>query len=84
MVPAQSLIKHTAKLRYVDGAGQEHVEHHSAWTACQAATMAWKRARSVMLSGEAAAFRIEHSQRVVAQGDVIPTTADPFAIPEAA
>lgn len=84
MVPAQSLIKHTAKLRYLDGAGQEHVEHHAAWTACHAATMAWKRARSVMLSGEAVAFRIEHSERVFDQGEAIPTTIDPFAIPDAA
>lgn len=81
MIAAQSLIKHTAKLRYVDHAGQEHVEHHAAWTACRATEMAWKRARSVMLSGEATAFRIEHSERVFADGEVA-LSADPFAIPE--
>jgi hypothetical protein len=63
---AQSLVKHTAKLRWVDAGGWERAERHAAWTAQRATSMAYRRARSLMLSGEAKAYRIEHHEQVVA------------------
>lgn len=79
---AQELIKHTARLRWVDRAGREHAERHSGWTAQEATRLAWRRARSMRLSGEAAAFRIEHHERVMAEGAVIEAANDDFAIPD--
>lgn len=81
MIAAQSLIKHTARLRWVDRAGHGHSERHAAWTARQATAMAWRRARSMMLTGEARAYRIEHHEQVCAEGEVMPSANDPFAIP---
>jgi len=80
---AQSLVKHTARLRWIDRAGEYRDERHAAWTARQATTDAYRRARSMITSGEARAFRIEHVEQVYAQGEVIPAN-DPFAIPAAA
>lgn len=79
---AQELIKHTARLRWVDSAGREHAERHSGWTAQEATRLAWRRARSMRLSGQAAAFRIDHHERVMAEGAVIEAANDDFAIPE--
>lgn len=63
---AQSLIKHTAKLRYIDAEGEERAERHAAWTAQRATTMAYRRARSLIMSGGARAYRIEHHEQVIA------------------
>ena len=79
----QSLVKHTARLRWVDAAGNGHAERHAAWSARQATAMAWKRAKSMMLSGQAMAYRIEHQQRDYDGGNVR-LVDDPFAIPEPA
>lgn len=79
---AQELIKHTARLRWVDSAGREHAERHAAWTAAEATRMAYQRAKSMRLSGEAAAFRIEHHERVMAEGCVVEPANDDFALPE--
>lgn len=78
---AQELIKHTARLRWVDRDGQEHAERHAAWTAAEATRMAYRRAKSMRLSGEAAAFRIEHHERVMTEGEVVTSANDTFAIP---
>lgn len=77
---AQSLIKYTARLRWVDAAGYGHTEHHAHWTARRATEMAWKRARSMMLSGAAKAYRIEHHEPTFEDGSVRPVDC-PFAIP---
>ncbi|WP_309091702.1 hypothetical protein [Phenylobacterium sp.] len=79
---AQELIKHTARLRWVDREGREHAERHVGWTAQEATRLAWRRARSMRLSGEAAAFRIEHHERVTAESCVIEPANDDFALPE--
>ena len=62
---AQSLIKHTATLSWLDSQGEQHRERHAAWTSAEAAQMAWKRARSMRLCGEALTFRIDHRSQVV-------------------
>jgi hypothetical protein len=80
MIAAETLIKHTAKLRWVDAGGRGHAERHAAWTARIATTSAYRRARSMMLTGEARAFRIEHHEQVFADGEVVPFP-DPLAIP---
>jgi hypothetical protein len=80
---AQELIKHTAQLHWVDSDGRAHSERHAAWTAQLATTMAYRRARSMMTSGQAQAFRIKHQERVMEEGRVIlPAANDDFAIPE--
>lgn len=60
---AESLIKYIAALSWLDREGRQHVERHATWTAERATSMAWRRARSMRLSGEALTFRIQHSQR---------------------
>lgn len=80
MLTAQSLVKHIAHLQWVDADGRGHGERHAAWSARQATTMAYRRARSMMTSGQAQAYRIEHHERVMAQGEVIPAN-DPFGVP---
>jgi hypothetical protein len=62
---AQSLVKHTATLNWLDRHGEAHRERHAAWTAAEATRMAWKRIRSMRLSGEALTFRIDHRSQVV-------------------
>ncbi|MBB4797973.1 hypothetical protein HNP32_001697 [Brevundimonas bullata] len=62
---AQSLIKHTATLSWLDRQGEQRRERHAAWTSVEAAQMAWKRARSLRLCGEALTFRIDHRSQVV-------------------
>lgn len=62
---AQALIKHTATLSWLDRQGEQRRERHAAWTSVEATKMAWRRARSMRLSGEALAFRIEHRSQVV-------------------
>lgn len=59
---AQSLVKHIAKLRWLDTDGEEHSERHTAWSACQATTHAYRRARAMIMAGEARSYRIEHTQ----------------------
>lgn len=59
---AQSLVKHTAQLRWRDPAGEEQSERHVAWDAQQATSKAWMRARSMILAGQARSYRIEHSE----------------------
>ncbi|RZI99836.1 MAG: hypothetical protein EON90_09950 [Brevundimonas sp.] len=59
---AQSLVKHIAKLRWRDPDGHEHSERHTAWDAQGATSMAWKRAKSMILAGQARSYRIEHTQ----------------------
>lgn len=83
MLTAETLVKHTARLRWVDADGHGHDERHAAWSARRATTMAWKRARSMMLTGQAKAYRIEHTERVFDVSSCQPVN-DPFAIPEAA
>lgn len=62
---AQSLIKHTATLSWLDRQGEQRRERHAAWTSAQAVQMAWRRARSMRLCGEALTFRIDHRSQVV-------------------
>lgn len=59
---AQGLVKHIARLRWRDSEGEEHSERHVAWTARQATTHAYKRAKSMVMAGEARSYRIEHTQ----------------------
>lgn len=66
MLTAETLIKHTARLRWVDADGRGHSERHAAWSAQVATTKAYRRAKSMMLTGQAAAFRIEHREQVIA------------------
>ncbi|KQW79750.1 hypothetical protein [Brevundimonas sp. Root1279] len=83
---AQGLIKHTARLRWVDAAGNEQSERHAAWSARRATEMAWGRAKSMKLSGEAKAFRIDHAERPVLSEDglVLIAANDEFGIPPCA
>lgn len=60
--PAQGLVKHIARLRWRDADGNERDERHTAWDACRATTMAYRRAKSMIGAGEATAYRIEHHQ----------------------
>lgn len=62
---AQSLIKHTAELHWRDRSGYGHVEIHTAWSAQRAVSMAWKRARSMMTTGQATAYTTRHYEEVV-------------------
>lgn len=62
---AQSLIKHTATLSWLDRQGEQHRERHAAWTSVEAVQMAWKRASSMRRAGEALTFRIAHRSQVV-------------------
>ena len=80
MIAAQSLVKHTAKLRWRDPSGEEHCERHAAWSARQATTDAYRRAKSMITAGQARSYRIEHHEQVCADGEVIPPVS-PFAIP---
>lgn len=63
---AQELIKHTATLNWLDQDGIAHRERHAAWTAREAACMAWNRAKSMRMAGEALTFRIDHRSQVIA------------------
>lgn len=83
MIAAETLVKHTAHLRWVDPDGHEQGERHAAWTAKLATTKAYRRARSMMLSGQAAAYRIEHHEKAY-DGGSCTAVNDPFAIPDAA
>jgi len=76
---AESLVKHTACLRWVDRDGRGHAERHAAWTPRRATSMAYARARSMKLSGEARAFRIEHHEQVICESSA--SMADAFALP---
>ncbi len=60
---AESLIKHTARLSWLDRRGQEHVERFAAWSAVEATRSAWRRAQSLRLSGEATTFRTQHFEQ---------------------
>lgn len=62
-VHAESLIKHTATLSWVDRDGAFQRARFAAWTAAEATRQAWTRARSMRLSGDARAFRIDHHQQ---------------------
>lgn len=62
---AQQLIKHTAELHWRDRDGWGHVETHSAWSAARAVDMAWRRARSMMVSGQATAYTTRHTEEVI-------------------
>jgi len=62
---AQSLIRCKATLHTVDQYGVEHIERHVAWTPGQAATMAYRRAVSMLRSGEAVAYTTRHHEEVV-------------------
>ena len=53
---AESLIKYTARLAWLDRQGEQHVERFAAW----------KRARSLLLSGEALTFRTQHTEQAYA------------------
>jgi hypothetical protein len=64
---AESLIKHTATLFWVDREGRGQRTRYAAWTAVEATRQAWVRARSMMLSGDARAFRIAHHQQAYDQ-----------------
>lgn len=64
---AESLIKHTATLSWVDQNRQAQRARFAAWTAAEATRQAWRRARSMRLSGEALAFRIDHHQQAFVQ-----------------
>lgn len=59
---AQSLVKHVARLRWRDADGEERDERHAAWTAREATSMAYRRAKSMITAGEARSYRIEHTQ----------------------
>lgn len=59
---AQSLIKHVARLRWRDSSGEEHSTRYAAWSARQATTDAYRRARSMITAGQAQSYRIEHTQ----------------------
>lgn len=63
---AESLIKYTARLAWLDRQGEQHVERFAAWTAREATRAAWKRARSLRLSGEALTFRTQHTEQAYA------------------
>lgn len=65
MTEAQELVKHTATLEWVDKDSVGHREQHAAWTARLAATKAYRRARSMMTSGQAVAYRMTHTQQVI-------------------
>lgn len=60
---AESLIKYTARLAWLDREGGQHVERFAAWTAREASRSAWRRAKSLRLSGEATTFRTQHFQQ---------------------
>ncbi|PZT99870.1 MAG: hypothetical protein DI624_04140 [Brevundimonas sp.] len=60
---AESLIKYTARLDWLDRHGEQHVERFAAWTAREATRAAWRRARSLRLSGEATTFRTQHFEQ---------------------
>lgn len=60
---AESLIKYTARLSWLDQNGQQHVERFAAWTSVEATRSAWRRARSLRLSGEATTFRTQHTEQ---------------------
>ncbi|MGH6977806.1 MAG: hypothetical protein ACRED4_00700, partial [Brevundimonas sp.] len=60
-------IKHTATLSWVDSAGQFQCSRFAAWTAAEATRQAWRRARSMRLSGEALTFKINHRQQAYVQ-----------------
>lgn len=59
---AQSLVKHVALLRWIDESGEAQQERHAAWSAQRATTMAYGRAKSMRLSGQAQAYRILHDE----------------------
>tara|TARA_R110002051_G_scaffold316556_2_gene396323 strand:- start:2935 stop:3138 length:204 start_codon:yes stop_codon:yes gene_type:complete len=65
MLSAETLIRHTAVLKYIDKAGRPQSTPYTAWSAKRATTMAWTRAKSLRRSGEALAFRILHDERVI-------------------
>jgi len=65
MNPHAQLIKHTATLFWLDKDGHQQKERHAAWSPSQATAMAWRRARSMRLSGDALAFRIAHHQKEI-------------------
>lgn len=60
------LVKHTATLFWLDQKGDQHKERHVGWNARRATTDAYKRAKSMMLHGEAKCFRITHHEKVIA------------------
>lgn len=60
---AEGLIKYTARLAWLDREGGQHVERFAAWTAREATRSAWRRARSLRLSGEATTFRTQHFEQ---------------------
>jgi hypothetical protein len=80
VICAQGLVKHTARLRWTDRDGHLQSERHAAWDACEATTKAYRRARSMMLAGEARSYRIDHHEGTVEAGTVIDFPS-PFAIP---
>ncbi len=61
---AQGLVKHTARLSWLDREGRQHVERFAAWTLSEATRQGWVRARSLRLSGEASTYRIQHTEQV--------------------
>jgi hypothetical protein len=62
---AQGLIKHTARLHYIDAHGEPQSERHAAWSAQRATTMAYRRAKSMIQAGTAKAYRITHHEQAV-------------------
>lgn len=80
MLTAETLVKHTANLRWRDTDGQEQSERHAAWNARQATTDAYRRARSMILAGQARSYRIEHHEQPF-DGGAVRAVHDAFDIP---
>ena len=65
MPQAQTLIRCKATLHTVDRHGVERIERHTAWTPGEAATKAYRRAVSMLRSGEVVAYTTRHHGEVI-------------------
>lgn len=80
-VVAQGLVKHIARLRWIDANGREQSERHVAWDARLATTWAYRRAKSMIGAGEARSFHIDHTEIVAFDDEPAPRIDPAFALP---
>lgn len=65
--PERTDTNHLAVLRWIDAGGQVREERHVSNSVRRATTWAYRRAKSMMITGEARCWRIVHGEERVIQ-----------------
>lgn len=69
MIPVPNDTRHVATLHWIDGLGDYHQARFAACEPRTATTHAYRRAKSLLTTGEAKAYTIKHASEAVPQDD---------------